>query len=519
MMVGMEAEQSPGREREGCGLDGSGLDAAEVERRLARLRERAERLQPWTMYGPDDRRDDPGWLDAAGRAAELVDDALAGLFELLDGVVGVGDHREVAAVMRQAERLVRGAEALSIRLTGDVDARRLFVDDGHRDARDWLKATVNVPGGVASARVRCARLFTRVRDAGELLAEGSLGVAQVRELGRVYTNPRLGEVLDAAAPVLVESAVVEDYVTFCERVREFVRLHDEDGAHRGEPTGHAARRLHLSRVGDCYVLSGRFGVIQGDALEQIFQAFVDAEYATDRDDAIRRVGEALASSHLPRTATQRRADALLAIFLAAATAPPGGGKEIDVNVDIVIDHHTWEQWLANVVAEVADPLHTIRNQRPGWRPWHPEPTGYGLPAEPAGLWAKCHTINGAPVDPVEAVVFGLIGHARRVVVDARGVVIDLGRRVRCYSGAARDAVRLQAAIAGVPRCIWPGCGRRRTQIDHAQPWDDHGHTDPANGDLLCQHHNLVKNHGYTTRRDDNGRWHVYRPDGTEILAA
>jgi hypothetical protein len=33
---------------------------------------------------------------------------------------------------------------------------------------------------------------------------------------------------------------------------------------------------------------------------------------------------------------------------------------------------------------------------------------------------------------------------------------------------------------------------------------------------LCGRHNRWKNRGYRTWRDDQGRWHLIRPDGTEM---
>ncbi len=107
----------------------------------------------------------------------------------------------------------------------------------------------------------------------------------------------------------------------------------------------------------------------------------------------------------------------------------------------------------------------------------------------------------------------LHGHLRGVVFAASGEVIDLGRRRRWFTGAARQAVQLSSH-----RCLWPGCAVTvaRCQIDHVTDWQHHGHTRPANGAVLCGHHNRSKNHGYSVRRDPNGNWHTYRPDGSEI---
>jgi hypothetical protein len=112
-----------------------------------------------------------------------------------------------------------------------------------------------------------------------------------------------------------------------------------------------------------------------------------------------------------------------------------------------------------------------------------------------------------------------IGRVRRVVRTSDNVVVDLGRRVRCFTGATREAARLQAAIQRLGRCIWPGCRLATCQIDHATSWAHGGATNLPNALLMCGHHNRYKTRGYTTRRDTTGRWHLHRPDGTTIQAA
>ena len=131
---------------------------------------------------------------------------------------------------------------------------------------------------------------------------------------------------------------------------------------------------------------------------------------------------------------------------------------------------------------------------------------------PPDQW-RCETTGGVLVDPVAAVIAALHGHVRRVVFDSAGNVIDLGRRRRLFTGAAREAVRLQAS-----RCIWPGCNipAGRCQSDHLKDWHDTGPTRPDNGAPLCGRHNRWKTRGYRVWRDPNGHWHTQRPDGTEI---
>jgi hypothetical protein len=102
---------------------------------------------------------------------------------------------------------------------------------------------------------------------------------------------------------------------------------------------------------------------------------------------------------------------------------------------------------------------------------------------------------------------------RRVVTDSRGVVIDLGRRSRLFTGAARDAVMLLEST-----CIWPGCDHphRWCHADHLTSWNTRGPTDSDNGAPLCARHNQFKECGFTITRLDDGRWRITAPDGTEI---
>jgi len=207
----------------------------------------------------------------------------------------------------------------------------------------------------------------------------------------------------------------------------------------------------------------------------------------------RGVAERLGEIERVRRALAAASAALTAIFQAAAAAGTVCGRV--PTVDIVIDQHVYEEQLAAMVADrdcdfsLDDVVHT-----------------------------RSRTTGGAPVDPADAVAASLLGHVRRVVVGADGVIVDLGRRSRLFTGSARTAAVLQAALDDAGRCLWPGCIHRRCQIDHVQEWvADDGDTDVANSGPLCGRHNRWKTRGYHTWRDPTGVWHTQRPDGTEII--
>ena len=193
---------------------------------------------------------------------------------------------------------------------------------------------------------------------------------------------------------------------------------------------------------------------------------------------------------MPRTEAQRRFDALRAIFTAAAAAPPGA-QPAEPIVNIVVDQVTFETHLApRRLIELRPELPSLRIDQRG-----------------------CETTSGIPVTPDDAVRAALAGYVPRVVLDSAGVVIDLGRRRRLFTGAAADAVRLAAT-----RCGFQGCDIEVSlcEIDHLIDWVRHSPTAPRNGAPLCRTHNQAKTRSFRVERDDNGRLHTHRPDTTNL---
>jgi len=302
----------------------------------------------------------------------------------------------------------------------------------------------------------------------------------------------VGHLLDDVVDELLAEAAVMPLHGFLALVRQWETLVDQDGAHRDHDAAHAARRLRTSSQDDepGGELRARFGADQFSEVTEILDAYADAELEADVV-AARAEGD---DAPLPRSGDQRRADALVQA-LRDATGSKTPARSAEPTVNYVIPADVLEEQIA-AIAESRAPEFDTRSLR----------------------WRLCATTNGVPVDPAAAVAAALVGHVRRLVVDSSGRIIDVGRRQRIFTGAAREAALIQALLdVSDGRCLWPGCGRRRNcQVDHTTEWQHDGVTDLANAGLLCARHNRHRSHGYTVWRDPEGRWHTYRPDGTEL---
>src|SRR5204863_3111340 len=110
----------------------------------------------------------------------------------------------------------------------------------------------------------------------------------------------------------------------------------------------------------------------------------------------------------------------------------------------------------------------------------------------------CETAGGAPIDPRTFAVALLCGQVQRIVTDPNGHTINLGRKSRLFTGAARDAVLLND-----DRCSNCGTRHRGVQVDHLLSWDKLGFTDQDNAGPNCGWCNREKHRlNIDVRRDE-----------------
>ncbi|MEU6415447.1 HNH endonuclease signature motif containing protein [Microbispora sp. NPDC046933] len=94
----------------------------------------------------------------------------------------------------------------------------------------------------------------------------------------------------------------------------------------------------------------------------------------------------------------------------------------------------------------------------------------------------------------------------RLVMDAEGQVLDMGRKVRLATPAQRRAIFARYATCWIDGCPLPAA---MCQIDHADNWSSGGLTDLKLLGPACQFHNRDRYRHpdrYTRRKEGTDRW-------------
>jgi hypothetical protein len=402
------------------------------------------------------------------------------------------DDLELTNEFRRLELERRRIDAELAATVAEGQRRPIHVVDHHHSMTGWLKANANYSVAECSRLRKLARLADAIPDAGEALHAGHIGTVQANELARVRANPRCGDLLADSIDILLEQAEQLSFDDARTCLRRWEILADLDGAHADRAADLERRTATVVDLDGTLHLraSGGDAVTKAEMIA-IFNAEVEREFHADVTERTRIRGSDAPSSLLPRTDAQRRYDALCSIFQKSATAPTDGRTPSSL-VNILVDQRTHEEALAahgliDRPDDVADLDHSQR---------------------------RCETDTGINLLPDDIVRASLHGHVRRVVMNSAGVVIEMGRKQRLFTGAASDAAKLMATT-----CNHPGCNVAAAfaQVDHRVEWSDDGATDPENSSIACRRHNATKHTHYRVERTLNGYVVHHRRDGTPML--
>jgi hypothetical protein len=420
-----------------------------------------------------------------GSVVELgqVEEALD---QLVVADLSVSTARDAARLLRRLESVARRVRSVQIDVQQEVDQSGVYSSDGHSSAKVMVRHAARLSPAAAANRDRGACMARGLPLVDDALRQGVLGIDYFDLLGRVWSNPRVRIHMADAREWFLRVAARLSFSDFEIEVRTWERLADEDGPEPKKARDHERQDVSLRQdpVELGWELGGGFGAMQGDQIGENLGHYADAERLADWEKATAERGEAATADDLPRTERQRRADALGPICQDAAANSGSACPEIINN--IVWDAATIDEMARRFSGEAPSPLDPTTSVR--------------------------RTLNGTPLDPTEAFANALVTKMRRIVVDAAGVVIDMGR-ARFFTGGARLAAQLSSY-----HCPWPGCTVPTTkcEVDHAIDHAKGGRTNPGNGGPFCGKHSRWKQKGFAVWRDPVGVWHTYRPDGSEV---
>lgn len=397
-----------------------------------------------------------------GRGVAELDDVA----EALDLALKIDFHGlsadERDAAVADVAKLEAKLVALRSSAVQAYDANLDFGHEGHRSAAAGIRHRCRLHGGAAAGAVSMARALVRMPVTAEALARGDLSEAHVRRLMRAATRPEFA----GAEAMLVGKALTRSYKRWEQRVAYWEQV--VDGERRGDdpepPDPHeSARKAYVSKtVFDLTRLDAWLDPIGGEAfretLRRIEREFFDADWKL----AKKQHGDAVTVDRLWRTPEQRRADALVEMAHRASVAPKDGKRPLPL-VIIHTDVDTFERALARVI-------------------------GCEAP-EPLGSKRLCETDDGTVISPTQMIEQALLGHVRRLVYEAPGVILDYGRSERLFKGALRQAIQARDRECDHLGCEIPA---RQCEVDHVIEWDDQGETNHRNGKARCSFHH--RNH-------------------------
>jgi hypothetical protein len=368
-------------------------------------------------------------LDAAVDALAAVDVAGA----------EVGQLRVLAVGLEKAAGRLRG---IASAMLGEIEDRE------PEGAAWWWRDSLGISGEAAGIAIRRARGLRSLPAVSDAVVDGTLSLDQAGAL--VPLVGKLDEVeLHDSQPALIEGAAARTVDGIGQWVRHLIALNSEPALELEQEEARRRRFLEY-RTGPDGVVRGRFALAAEDA-EPVMTVLEPLAKRSGDDD--------------PRTAGQRRADALVEVFGGAArwAELPHAGRQ--------------RAQISYVISAA----------------WAAGQAGAG-PATAA--WTGPQTRARLEAELCDA-------RLSRVLLDADGQVVSLESVNDQISTAQRRAVSARDR-----RCVARGCSRPPAFCDvhHLIARKDGGPTTLDNLVLLCRRHHVVWHQGRLLLRDLDVPW-------------
>ena len=244
--------------------------------------------------------------------------------ELLDEILGRVDRsidqladELVDATGAELDERIRSLELLRRRVDAELavtvaaaERRQVFLADGHRAMKGYLRATCNWSNADIAGQRRLAKATDHVPGLAEALHTGRVGTAQAAAIARVHRNPRVRDRLVEFAPTLLDLAERLCFDDFALALQRFEMLADSDGAHRDRDEQLERRNVHVTTVGGSSTSMPRAAI-----------RWSTTNSKRSSTGSARRSSATMRRPGVPNTATTRRASRSPAPTSSAATTP------------------------------------------------------------------------------------------------------------------------------------------------------------------------------------------------------
>lgn len=347
-------------------------------------------------------------------------------------------HDTVVDLQRLSSRLT----AARARLVANWDARRIWADDGSKAAGARLARDARCAPQTARAEVRRARQLRTMALTATAFAAGELSADHVDALCAANHEP-LTALFARDEALLVGHGRCLGFDHFHRAVAYWRAAADDDASEARARDRHHSRYLRAATTLHGQLdLQGRLAPIAGaiikGELDRLEQQLFDTDWATAR----RIHGPDATAAHLPRTAPQRRADALEEMARRSA-ARPSTHRPARPLISVLVGYETFKGRI-------------------------------------------CELANGTVITPGEAATLLTEANIERIVFDTPSRITDVSARTRLYTGALRRAIEIRDRHCTHPGCTVPA---EHCHIDHITEYTNGGTTTQTNGRLLCPHHN------------------------------
>jgi len=469
---------------------------------------------------------------AARPTGAPVLDALTDVADRLRGVVAEAQSAQgwdgavrarVVRALDQVASLVTAARG-PVLVAQHAAAARVGGERSFVDTRARLTGTTRFG---AAREVAAAQAMGRLPVVGSAVAEHAMPPAHLEVIGQTLTgaSPRVAQVLEQerTQEQLVELARQTDARQFSRHVAALVAEHDPQQVEDEHEAARRARFLTMSHGPRGTSLKGFLDPLAGQVLARTLDATghrEDDERTRDqaRADALTALAQhalgagvrAAPAAGAPGPGVPPDAAGTgAAASVDGATQPDGAVSAPAAHVSLLVPAETWVEVQREQRRRRSGPARartdaaaartpdrgesrparaTGRDDQPARTPdegatWPARETGAG--DRPAQV-PPAVSDDGTVLSRTELAAALCDCAMTRVVMDAQGLPLDVGRARRMFTPAQRVAV-----VARDRQCAWNGCSvaARYCHLHHVRWWHrDGGRSDLENAVLLCSHH-------------------------------